>query len=295
MKIKLLGANIVVKDNYCALDRHAPQKIEQPYINMYVNITNFCNESCAFCCNPKRKSGKYVQDFDFFKFYYVLNQVIKSGLSINKVSFTGGEPTLDCALLKSCLLAVKEIDRNIFTVISTNGTFLGSLLDSVKHIDSIAVSRHHYLDDVNSRLFGGELCASSKELCDFPQKDKIHLSCNLIKGAIDSEKEIVSFLKFASSIGILDVGFVSLMRTNDYSRKHFVDFSRLSFDSIYNVFLSKTWKKESDCKCKNYLYLDGGNVVRVYMRHMINPRCSDSVLCFDGKNLRFGFNGNIIF
>lgn len=51
-----------------------------------------------------------------------------------------------------------------------------------------------------------------------------------------------------------------------------------------------------DCKCSNYLYNNGGQVLEVYMRHYANYQYCESSLLYDGQHLRQGFHDdNIIY
>lgn len=126
-------------------------------------------------------------------------------------------------------------------------------------------------------------------------KNILHLSCNLIKGYIDSKEEIYKFLEFASSIGIQSVGFVSLMPINDYCKDNLIDFNTL--DLVNDRFnLTKVWSYENYCKCNNYVYIPKNlnNVNKVYYKNTYNPFDGNTNLSFDGKNLKIGFTENII-
>lgn len=58
---------------------------------------------------------------------------------------------------------------------------------------------------------------------------KIHLTCNLIRGIVDSEKAVIAYLEKAKSLGVYDVGFVSLMKVNKFCEDNHVDFSDIVF------------------------------------------------------------------
>ena len=158
MDIKLFGTTLSLKDEYCTLYNETPKKVNEPYINMYVTVTNACNASCEFCCNAANSCKKV--DFDFYKFYYILSEVSKE-IAINKCSFTGGEPTSNPELLAKLITTAKDIDKNIFTVINTNGMNLAKLNPIVGDIDSIALSIHHYDESVNQGIFKTDTIASA--------------------------------------------------------------------------------------------------------------------------------------
>lgn len=280
--MKIFGQEIEVKKEFCTFNKGPKTKIETPYINLYVRITNGCQASCDFCefCSNDSK------EFDYFKFYYVISELAKQ-VRINKISFTGGEPTLKINLLNDCLKFVKGIDKNIFTVINTNGLNIEKI-DS-DFVDSISLSRHSIKN--NDRIFKINL---KNDIQTFSEKlkKKIHISCNLIKGEIDSSKKIYEFIDHYSSIGFHDFGFVSLMKVNDYCKDHFIDFSEINLEHMENTIRTKTFEYEKKCKCNNFLTTDSNGIInKVYARHYCDSSNSDSTLVYDLNILKNGFNG----
>ncbi len=297
MKTTLFGKELNLKDHECSLNNSIPAK-RVPSVNLYVTMTNECNAHCKFCCNEKNRGCKIPFNVEKFK-------AIVSGVScqipINKISFTGGEPTLECTAtdygaLFECVKAVKLFDKEIFTVINTNGIHLNYLDEMSPYFDSIALSRHFYHDKQNFEIFGNLNIATEEDIRNFKNKDKLHISCNLQKGYIDSAKKIRLFLEHVASMGVSDVGFVSLMPANNYCKEHFIDFADISFtfDGIYQT---KDWNYEKRCRCRNYIYIPNENsvdFVKVYSRYYCDPKFNMSTLVYDGEYLRSGFNGEII-
>jgi MoaA/NifB/PqqE/SkfB family radical SAM enzyme len=287
--IKLFGQDVLIKDYYCALDDNPPSKIFSPYINLYVQITNNCNAGCAFCCNQNKNN--FIFDID--KFYKVIEEILKT-VDIRKISFTGGEPTLYMPFLSKALHFVKEISPDTFTVINTNGSNLVKVGELSDVLNSVAVSRHHYNDEINEKIFGSSLVATSDDLKQFPHKEILHLSCNLMKDYIGNEEEIYKYLEFADSVGCDDVGFVTLMKINNYCEQQFINFADLNLKND-NMYVSKNWNNNGNCKCRNYLYVaDSTNVIRVYSRYYVKQNNCESNLVFNGQYLRQGFIGKII-
>lgn len=290
MVIKIFNTEINLRDNCCQMDNEPARPVNDAYINLYTLITNKCNADCKFCCASKKEGC-----FNIFKFKQAIKEIVKSA-RINKVSFTGGEPTLNPYVLYTCLSFVKSIDKNIFTVINTNGSYLEKISNSIPLLNSVALSRHHYDDKINQQIFNLALVPTAEEIKEFDLGEKLHLSCNLQKDYIGNKKEIIKYLEFADNIGCSDVGFVSLMKFNEYCEKQFVDFNDIKFDDKSGLFVIKNWNYENLCKCRNYIYLpESANPVSVYARHYVNPHFSGSCLVFDGQNLRTGFNGKIIY
>ena len=278
------------RDTYCALNGNAPYPVEGKYTTLYVKITDACNAKCPFCTFANKDKTFY---FNVARFKDALSLLSKHA-TITKVSFTGGEPSLVRGLIDKCVDIVKTIDKNIFTVVNTNGSnILG--LDNVKGLDNIALSRHHFDDDKNSGIFGTESVPTSKTLWSVAS-EKIHLSCTMMKGKIWNYKSISDYLEWANGIGIRDVGFVSLMPVNDFCRKYFVEFPD---DKFFDERLvkNKVWNNGDICRCANYLFLPkrGAKVVKLYTRFRCQHTAdSKSSLTFDGWDLRTNFNGKII-
>lgn len=296
MIVNLFGKDLTVKDESCSLNGNPGKSITEPYINMYVTMTNACNAKCPFCCNGKNEGIKI--DFDYYKFYYLVHEIQKQ-ITINKLSFTGGEPSLNMDLLGRCVETVKKANKEIFAIINTNGVNLSELDKISKYFDSIALSRHFYNDEINNEIFGTDTVAQSSDIKAFTHKDILHFSCNLQKGYIDIPRKVMLYLEEASKLGVSDIGFVSLMPCNDYCKEKFVDFTDVDFSAIENLYISKEWNQKTYCRCRNYLYMPKNeetdvDVVSVYTRYYVDPTHSLSTLVYDGKYLRQGFGGDII-
>lgn len=288
-------SKIEFKQYYCQLNNGAPVKIDEKYVNIYVKIFDKCQADCPFCI--------YHNTDPNFKFYFkgledVLKAFKKQKVRVNKVSFTGGEPTANMKLLSKCLRLVKKHDENIFTVVNTNGYHLKELSKEGKRIDSIALSRHHFSDELNFSIFDSCFIPTADLIKEVQQKTgNIHLSCNLIGGWIDDKDKMVAYLNFASKVGVYDVGFVSLMSATPFATRRFIDFDKINLTSE-NVTRNMDWKQGDSCKCSNYLFMPkkGNRLVKFYARHRCNQSAiSPSNLVYDGKNLRDNFNGNIIY
>lgn len=291
--VKIFNKEIKFRDHYCQLDDSQPLKVREPYTNVYVSLTNSCNALCKFCCNEVNKNN--YTNFNFKKFQEIINH-INDKMNIHKCSFTGGEPTLQINQLFNCLEFIKETNNNIFTVINTNGTHLDELKNMLPLINSIALSRHHYNDDINFKIFQNKLVPTTNDIANFPDKTKLHLSCNLMKDYIGTPEEVIKYLEWVSTTGCDDVGFVSLMTANKYCKEQFIDFKDLDFENTNSVFITKSWNYQNLCRCRNYNYIaQNAEIIDVYARYYVNSKYSGNALVFDGEYLRLGFNGEIIY
>jgi len=295
MKIEIFNSEIITKEYACQKNTcNDLYKIKEPYINMYVKVTESCQAHCKFCefCTQEKS------EFDVYKLYYVITELQKK-VKINKISFTGGEVSLNAGKFKSIIEMVKNACPNAFIVINTNGYDLDSLIE-LDGIDSISLSRHHYNEKTNMEIFKvgalDQLPLNSELQKDFKNKDKIHLSCNLIKGHIDSFDEMCKYLDWAGSLKIHDVGFVTLMKVNDYCREHHVDFRDIISENN-RLMIYQTWKNKDLCSCSNYVYnpTTSDQLVKVYARYNHDYlKGNESNLVFDGAHLRNGFYGDIV-
>ena len=135
--------------------------------------------------------------------------------------------------------------------------------------------------------------------CTIPEKafqfegidlQKVNVSCNLLKCYIDSPFEAQRMLDFALELGIPRIGFVALMKVNDYCKERFIDLEDIQIDSIPHVYFTKSMNRGKDCKCSNYLYNKDLKILEIYMRNYANPQYCESSLVYDGEYLRQGFH-----
>ena len=113
MIVKIFDTEINLRDKCCQMDNEPIRPVNDAYINLYTLITNKCNANCKFCCASKKEGC-----FNVFKFKQAIKEINKSA-RINKISFTGGEPTL-LPGLKDKLKDIKSLGYEI--KLDTNGT-----------------------------------------------------------------------------------------------------------------------------------------------------------------------------
>lgn len=292
MKHNIFGKDIITKDYHCAKNTcNDLWKVQDPYVNIYVKVTEHCNAHCKFCEFCERKENK----FNLHKYYYILSELQKI-VAINKISFTGGELTMRPSRFKQIMEKTREVCPKSFTVVNTNGFNIDFIME-MDEVDNVSLSRHHYDDDLNSEVFGVMNVPTADEIRILPNKDKIHFSCNLIKNYIDSREEIVKFLEWSASVGVMDVGFVTLMQINNFCIENHIDFRDIDITQGDSIFHYQTWKNGNTCECRNYMFNPQNNegLVKVYARYMHDYlKGNESNLVFDGQYLRNGFYGEII-
>ena len=290
--MEIFGKEIAIKSHGCNVMDEPGQKII-PSVNIFVKVTKGCNARCLFCSNAN--STNVTTTFNIPKLMAVVEELKEKGICVNRMNITGGEPSVVSSLVYAILDAVddKGFD-DIHLHLNTNG-LLPQSQDLMRHPrwDSISMSLHHYDLARLSDLYG---CRISEKAFDFEGIDmqKLNSSCNLIKGYIDNAEEARKMLDFNLDLGIPRIGFVALMKVNDYCRKHFIDLEDIHLESIPHVYFTKSMNRGTDCKCSNYLYNRNLNILEIYMRNYANPNYCESSLVYDGEYLRQGFHQNNI-
>lgn len=293
--MNLFGKTIEIQRYGCS-EPLGMTRMLPPFVNLYVKVTNGCNAYCRFCCNS---GSRRISTFNLSKLYECIEEINHSAIRLNRICLTGGEPSL-------CYDRTHDIIKFIQSSSDCTGTQLqlntnGLSVDAYRlmrhsRLDVISVSLHHYDKDAVEEIYG---CKPDSGIANYPGVDcrKLNVSCNLISGYIDSADEVKKYLDFVAARGIRTVGFVSLMKKNDYCREKFIDFSEIDFDSIPHLILTRERHHQTHCKCRNYIYKAiNGAMLEVYMRENLDPEYCASSLLFDGENLRQGFNNdNIIY
>ena len=289
MRVDLFGHNVTVKTVDCSCNGNIATEVE-PYINLYVRLTDRCDAACPFCCY----SNKRCDSFNAIKFIQALEQV-KDKIRINKISITGGEPTIMRNLLDPLLWGIRNFDPSIFIVVNSNGYKLKDFPADL--VDSLSISKHHYIRNKDSMMFGCRGWSRSvvvdEFIADYSRKDTLHLSCNLATDYIDTPEEIYNYLSYYSNLGVTDFGFVSLMPVTTWAKKHFVD-GDLLLPLVKNTTTTKTWKKGFTCRCSNHETITSSGIVNSYTRRTLNHECVD-FLVWDIDTLKLGFNGPTLF
>ncbi len=291
MKVKLFDKDIEIKEYGC-MRGHSPANRIPRSVNIFIKVTNACNARCRFCSNAGNRD--VVAPFDHKKLWQVVDELRRLNILVNRINITGGEPSVAGETVNLILQRAGDYPY-IHMHLNTNG-----LLKTSQNLmrngrwDSISVSLHHYDSEKLSDLYGVAIPAGAP---DFSGVDiaKVNASCNLIKGFIDSDAEVERMMKYAISLGLPRLGFVALMRVNEFCHSHYVDYSDIDFSNIPNMYFTESRNRGSDCKCSNYLYNHQGKILEIYMRNYCNPLYCESSLLYDGIYFRQGFhNDNII-
>lgn len=174
---------------------------EQP--NLSIVLPGPCNAKCKFCFWDREDTkvpSDYLSTLDF----------ILSNLppQFNQISLTGGEPTLSPVFYE----VLDRIPKSRYNkvVLSTNGVNLGNVSKHslFKKVDFINISRHHWEDRENAKIFGTGTVPSSVRIRKFIREipQPITLNC-VIPAKLSDQGFIKSYLYFAMSVCAKNVAF----------------------------------------------------------------------------------------
>jgi pyruvate-formate lyase-activating enzyme len=292
--MSIILPKIIFPHKTCEDENGNSIEITENSIDLYIVMTRNCNVHCPFCTYHSLKEN--TSQIEINKVKETLDELSKICI-LNTIHFTGGEPTLELDKIIEISTYAKKIFPSVITSVNTNGSFLSSL-GGLQCLDNIALSRHHYDDEKNWEIFGNKLPPTKDMIASFPDKNKLHLSCNLIKGYIDNEQKLEDFLEFSSHIEVNDIGIVSLMDNCKYSIDNFIDFEQFDLSKIEHLKKCKIHCKKDEnnisiCRCENYLYqAQNMRLISMYHRHAIKSNNIADYLVInsnENNNLTQGF------
>lgn len=297
-RIKLFDQELIVKNELCS-ENPNDLKLGKSKLRLYVKPTDTCNAKCPFCANENSKDYGNI-DLEYLEF--VINYLLSLD-RLHGISITGGEPLTNPDKLFEMLDLIYRLNMDMEVQISTNGYNLLKLLEyqDINKLESIHISRHHYNDDINYEIFGSNSVASSDDISLLQEQliDKkiININTLVMKDYISNLEEIKRMLDSASEIGIYKNGFISLMRCNDYAKKHFINFNDIFENLDESFFKGHHFYSREYCECVDGIYLaKNKKLIEFYARMIKDCRCpytTQLVYTSDNK-LTAGFGKKLI-
>lgn len=273
--INLFGHDIIARDTLCSTDPK-DLKVVDPSLRLYIKLTDACNADCLFCAN---KESRDFGNLDFKKLEFVIRYLLDRGL-LHGISITGGEPMINPDKMNMLLNLIYGIDPNMEVAISTNGYNLRSFLDMehVNKLESIHISRHHYDDEINYSIFGSREVASTEDIIALQEglddKRIININTLVMKDYIEDLREIKKMLNYVGDVGVYKNGFVSLMKCNQFSRDHFINFNDIFSSLDESFYLGHHFYNGEYCECVDGVYLtDKDKMVEFYARMVKDCEC----------------------
>lgn len=214
--------------------------------NFSIVMPGGCNAACPFCFNKGKASIKGVNKFDWLLNLQTWLQEMPS--QFYQISITGNEPMLSPIIDGVLALCRRMKDRYSNILLTTNGTNLLDKIDEVcAGVHHINISRHHYDEKENKKIFGGTYNVTDSQLeliIDRFSARGVDVSLNCVINDSTSFEFISEFIKFAKRVGANAVRF---RKENGDSLE--MTSAEALFDSAYPVLsrgecpVCRTWKR----------------------------------------------------
>lgn len=213
--------------------------------NLNIFVTELCQNRCFFCINDKSNRCINVRSLSEEEYSAGLRRLL-DGIHCEdfETTITGGEPTLDIERFVKTMQICHEHGLKCRTV-STTGLNLMKLYNGkpvCQHmidngfVHNINISRMHYDETKNNEIFVGKNITDKdiEKLALFFKLNnaEMRVSCNLIKGYIDSSDEILKFVEHYMNLGVETVMFRELEQCENIKLNETVENMLGSFDYI---------------------------------------------------------------
>jgi pyruvate-formate lyase-activating enzyme len=163
-----------------------------------------CNAKCEFCFWHQEKTtknylNKLKETMDLLPSQFYM------------ISISGGEPTISPYFTK--ILDLIDTDQFTHRILTTNGTHLMKHMDKISEkIQHINISRHHWNDEINNKIFISKTVPSSKhitECVDALNQNGIDVtfSCVLTDEYILTKEDIIKYVEYAKNCGASHIYF----------------------------------------------------------------------------------------
>jgi molybdenum cofactor biosynthesis enzyme MoaA len=260
-------------------------------VNFYIYASGYCPAHCSFC--PGYNSR---QKIDLGKLRVALEELHHKQV-INRISITGGEPLTDLTSFNQLLKTISDVCGTTYNVsVNTSGINLSSLrnIEYFAILDDIHISRHSEDDEENSKIFGIKTPTIYDIKKEIEQGPKIFsLSCNLLRGFIDSPEKLRKYLDTAIHVGAYQTGFVSIIDKTQVCSNLFIDYEDITSQlHIRDGFMFETMAKDQNsCKCENFRYYNDFGEIPFYLRRVLGgkPNCVKAFIFTETSNLITNF------
>ncbi|MBO4323995.1 MAG: radical SAM protein [Lachnospiraceae bacterium] len=299
--IDILGKPVRVKNYICSPDGiHYRPKPENVQLQLSVCPVSYCPANCRFCCAKGTKTERRI---DTKRFAEVMCR-LKEGDHVRGVKITGGEPFTDVGLLNEVISILFEIfGYDLELAVSTNAIGLKRVFEikDLVHLESIHISRHHYDDAVNRKLFGNEDIPGTDELKEIVNavsyKDLWVFNTMFLKDAINSPEEAHRFLEYAIKVGVPKVGFMVCSPATPYAAEQTIPYESVIRKGDPSLLFTRSFYDYEFCHCSDGVFVsENGEIIQFYGRStkMCDYGYSRGLVYDSDNHLRDGFGGEII-
>lgn len=189
-----------------------------------VRFTKKCDNNCPFCIEKQGICGMPTN----------VDKLIQSTIESGKetVLILGGEPLLEVSKVLKYVIGIRKYVKEIYLTTSLPKSILNeweTFCELMGYLDGLNVSLQHYSPNKNNEI----LHASSKhnriellsKICENEDfANKVRVSINLVKGAIDNKRDLDIFLCIMQEIHVKHVKINELQDSEDLY---------VSFEDIY--------------------------------------------------------------
>ena len=220
---------------------------------------------------------------------------------------------MDLRPLEALLPDVARLDRIVSMVfdvfghdmeitLDTNGMGLHHLQEirELPHVDTVHISRHHYDDEANFRIFGTRAvptaAALRRAIGGISYKDLFVMNCMLMKDHIGTPEAVRRYLDFAAGLGAGKVAFITATPVNGFARAQAVRFDDVISRDDPSMLFTRGFHDFEWCRCQDGVYCSGNGLIEFYGRSTDARACDYCRgLVFGPDNrLRSGFGGAVI-
>lgn len=297
----ILGKEVALKSYVCSPDGvHYRPKEGRIRLQLSILLTRYCDAHCPFCIAAPTDDPRTLE---LSKLEQTL-LLLKKEDCVRGISITGGEPFSRPALLNEAVSLIFQLfGYGMEITIDTNGTGLEHLKDirDLAHVDTVHISRHHWLDEKNEALFGRPM-PSAEELraavASVGIRDLFVLNCMLLKGYVETPEDAHRYLDFAIETGVPKVSFITGTPVNDFVRRRRVLYEDVLREDDPALLFTRGYRDYSFCRCQDGVYASPqGKLIEFYGRHSEPGGCDycrGLVLTPEGK-LTAGFGGTVLY
>ena len=300
-RVTLLGKEVELKNYVCSPDGvHYRSKVGQIRLQLSILLTRFCDAACPFCIAAPTDDPRVLDLGALEKVLLLLRKEDR----VRGISITGGEPFSQMAVLNEAVSMIFRIFGYAMEItIDTNGTGLGHLrgIRDLAHVDTVHISRHHWLDRKNEELFGRPM-PSGEELreaiASVGIRDLFVLNCMLLRGYVETPEDAHRYMDFAIDTGAGKVSFITGTPVNAFVREKRVIYEDVLRAGDPSLLFTRGFQDGTYCRCQDGVYVSPcGQLMEFYGRHSEPGGCAycrGLVLTPDGT-LMAGFGGPVLY
>ena len=204
------------------------------YNSLDIRFTKKCDNNCLFCIE---KNGVNFKEETSVK--TLVNNTIKTG--IKNILILGGEPLLNIKKVLEYVKGIRDYAETIYITTSLPNTIndnMNTMIEILSLIDGLNVSIQHHDYKVNNDILQAtskhnRISLLSKIIKNTDKPESIRVSINLVKGSIDTKKELYTTLDVLKNIGCKSIKINELQHTPD-SYVSFEDITGIKLKSAYS-------------------------------------------------------------